>query len=562
MNLCLLGVSLDCPPGSATRDAPTVARPVFTPQSQNQNGKVTVTHAQSARSTRSDSWSTAITPSKRPPPSPEAVSLRDVGARAPLPRKSLYDWKAILPGVSASQGQGATADRPPPENSSLGGRLLAAIPGDMLGPQSWDWDWMADFPPVLDTQTLLQGQTNRRVDLNDPHQQQQQPAYGLDAQEVQREERLEDSQFRIHQSPTSISPPKYGRPQWSEGSIAHAGDKRNGLSGSVGGDQSVHQDPHTINLPEPFQLTPNFSTIIPSIEDMGEVWPQKGPGSSPATPFAYQPIAKLWPTRAESVVPAAPFPFIPRVEPGQTRGRRYLALDGEPFYDLGEDQDPRAQQGHARLALVGWVSCGKSVTHNNLVTLSHLPGGVGGRPPRLFDDTFFESITAFVRDRPNAPGLIDGAVHTSWSNALQASEWTRLRNNTSWWSSDLIGTVCRAIAEGPAAKIKAYRAEHPGYQPCRYVEGLLPWAKTATGHRPVLDAPPDGRPPWTALGPNVDWRTMTTIGVISVNWQLHFACMAVFGPQRLVVVFDGVGGRYDHPDLARVGHHDSACLIK
>ena len=49
------------------------------------------------------------------------------------------------------------------------------------------------------------------------------------------------------------------------------------------------------------------------------------------------------------------------------------------------------------------------------------------------------------------------------------------------------------------------------------------------------------------------WRTRTYVGNISTTSNCHFATIAVFGPQRLAVIYDSAGGTYDHAMFRKVG---------
>lgn len=119
-------------------------------------------------------------------------------------------------------------------------------------------------------------------------------------------------------------------------------------------------------------------------------------------PPQYRPIAKLWLKREDSVVPAAPIAFIARVERGHSQ-RSYLALDDSPFSHQGGMPVSDTQSADDQLKLVGWILPGRAVKHTNLVSLAHLNGYHGRILPTHFANDLFDSITSYVRDRPNAP---------------------------------------------------------------------------------------------------------------------------------------------------------------
>ena len=46
-----------------------------------------------------------------------------------------------------------------------------------------------------------------------------------------------------------------------------------------------------------------------------------------------------------------------------------------------------------------------------------------------------------------------------------------------------------------------------------------------------------------------DWRTVTSISVISSAHLAHFVTVAIFASQKLVFIVDGAAGVHDHSDL-------------
>ncbi|EIW66398.1 hypothetical protein TREMEDRAFT_65685 [Tremella mesenterica DSM 1558] len=57
--------------------------------------------------------------------------------------------------------------------------------------------------------------------------------------------------------------------------------------------------------------------------------------------------------------------------------------------------------------------------------------------------------------------------------------------------------------------------------------------------------------PWSCLGRTGEWRKRVLVGVVSLAPDTHFGAMVIFGPQKLVLMFDGAGGAYNSPAFTK-----------
>lgn len=115
------------------------------------------------------------------------------------------------------------------------------------------------------------------------------------------------------------------------------------------------------------------------------------------------------------------------------------------------------------------------------------------------------------------------------------------RDPTAWWNDQFIHVALEAVGTHTDQENQQPRGHlaflHVSFDsngaPCTFHEDT-------TGERR----------PWTCL-PR-DWLSKTTAGVISSSDNTHFIAVAIFGPQKLVVVYDGAAGLYDSPGLWEV----------
>ena len=125
-----------------------------------------------------------------------------------------------------------------------------------------------------------------------------------------------------------------------------------------------------------------------------------------------------------------------------------------------------------------------------------------------------------------------------------------LHNPNAWWHTDMIDAVLEATEAQTTHTPRGYRAFlHVNFDPkskvgapCTFVEDLTP-----------------RRRPWTCL-PR-DWLSKTTTGVLSSKENTHFVAIAIFGPQKLVIVYDGREGRLDAPGLWKVRVRSEKVLL-
>lgn len=104
-----------------------------------------------------------------------------------------------------------------------------------------------------------------------------------------------------------------------------------------------------------------------------------------------------------------------------------------------------------------------------------------------------------------------------------------------WWHTDVIDAVLEATESQTNHTPRGYLAFlHINFDsrgaPFHFVEDFT-----------------KGRRPWPCLPK--DWLSQTTAGVISSRENTHFVAVAIFGPQKLVVVYDGREGSLDAPGL-------------
>ena len=178
----------------------------------------------------------------------------------------------------------------------------------------------------------------------------------------------------------------------------------------------------------------------------------------------------------------------------------------------------------------------------NLVSMFPPHVFLSGTAPRPISDQVFNDIVRVVRSEPKGPGCL--RTHHPGAD-LSLDSLIRLRDPSAWYNTEFNDAVCTAVM----GRLARLHQEPP--QRTVYVPMLLRW-ETRT-YSPVLSVTSPEDTPWPGLGRDCSWRNRTTISVISTSFDKHFATLAIFGPQRLVVTFDGAGGKYDHKSLRNVG---------
>ncbi|ORY35080.1 hypothetical protein BCR39DRAFT_556578 [Naematelia encephala] len=189
--------------------------------------------------------------------------------------------------------------------------------------------------------------------------------------------------------------------------------------------------------------------------------------------------------------------------------------------------------------------------HTQALVSMHELGGPGhltipplSRAP-LFSNQLYDILARRIKANPNGPGLFRGIIKVPKAE-LSVQTFLGLKHPTGWWRDDFIDAVCLAtvarIARSPSLR------EGNGNEEVRYAGQLLRYNDST--RRPMF-IPWGSRPqrPWPGLGIDASWRQRTTVSVISASYQTHFVTLAIFGPKRLVIPFDGAGGAYDDPYL-------------
>lgn len=182
----------------------------------------------------------------------------------------------------------------------------------------------------------------------------------------------------------------------------------------------------------------------------------------------------------------------------------------------------------------------------NVISLGYpvLWGGTRNAPGPL-TPAFFTAIDQRIKANPFRPGVCDGVIRTlDRGVSLRGSVVQTFKRRTEWWSTEFISDFCQAIANN----VKRVRPQVTDR--CRILELLLPWEWSGGRWVPKTWGP--GQLPWPALGRDASWRNFISVGVINVAYQSHFVAVAIFGPARLVIPFDGFAGASDDPEMSRV----------
>lgn len=169
-----------------------------------------------------------------------------------------------------------------------------------------------------------------------------------------------------------------------------------------------------------------------------------------------------------------------------------------------------------------------------------------------------DSVFSALRKLPPSDifhrGLHCGAPYSM----VDKEDLDRFSDIQSWWTTSLIDAACitaqhrlERLSDGET-RLKGSPME------VRYARNLLPWIHDEYSCPvPVLQdifLSPSlyTSLPWPALGSDASWRRRITVAVVSVGFNTHFICLAIFGPARLVIPFDGRGGEYDCQQLKDV----------
>jgi len=170
------------------------------------------------------------------------------------------------------------------------------------------------------------------------------------------------------------------------------------------------------------------------------------------------------------------------------------------------------------------------------------PGGV----PELLSDEFFSNIIAHLGQNPNGPNVHHREMRTGGSNSSMTSrELARLKDRTAWWSSLVIHSVCSAAQD----RIARLGLRKRNSTPAVYKMDMIPWNHKTK--QPEVGGRASGSIPWRSLGRDAAWRRQVTVSVISTEYNTHFATLAIFGPQRIIILYDSSPGSYMNASLSQ-----------
>ena len=121
------------------------------------------------------------------------------------------------------------------------------------------------------------------------------------------------------------------------------------------------------------------------------------------------------------------------------------------------------------------------------------------------------------------------------------------------WDGLTIMAILRIVSERVRiAKLDAYDHQTARLSvTCAYRPLDIGWDRVSGHPITYMDENPKHNP-WETMGTDASWRSRTTVGVVSVANEAHFVTVAIFGPSKLVVVFDGAEGCKDHPQFWKV----------
>ena len=114
-----------------------------------------------------------------------------------------------------------------------------------------------------------------------------------------------------------------------------------------------------------------------------------------------------------------------------------------------------------------------------------------------------------------------------------------LRDPTTWWHSHVIGLILASVD----LHVNQGMPGHLAMLHLHFRDDGTPFCPPVGSH--------GQRRPWTCLSNG--WLSKTTTGVISSANDTHFVAIAIFGPQKLVIIYDGAEGMHDAPGLWEVG---------
>lgn len=167
----------------------------------------------------------------------------------------------------------------------------------------------------------------------------------------------------------------------------------------------------------------------------------------------------------------------------------------------------------------------------------------GAIAPALLSDKFFDRLSAKSTppEYPSAKGRQEQELVFA-AGPLPVSVCGIFKDRKEWWTNFLIDTACMT------GELR-WRGSQ---QWCRYAEDMM--RLTAVGKLDLPTKKLAGRsimPRWPNLGRDSRWRERTTVGVANVSGG-HFVTIAIFGSQKLMVIYDGAGGSHDTSAVKKV----------
>jgi hypothetical protein len=161
--------------------------------------------------------------------------------------------------------------------------------------------------------------------------------------------------------------------------------------------------------------------------------------------------------------------------------------------------------------------------------------------------TMIKTIVKMMRANPTAARVVEGQEAFCYlpgaPDTLEISSFEKLSSNN--WYGDWLIEALAAVATA------RWNRKRP-------VEGVTQrGVKFATGcdlrhQQAPLGARRSLVPMLTTFGADATWRSQTTVILANTSIDAHWILLVVFGPERLVIPFDGSGG-----DLAE-GHQQAS----
>ena len=128
----------------------------------------------------------------------------------------------------------------------------------------------------------------------------------------------------------------------------------------------------------------------------------------------------------------------------------------------------------------------------------------------------------------------------------------RFPSNTRWWTSTTADAILEVVCELSRRRQISSRVQ--GKETNRTVKWRilqLPFDQVSS--QPLRsDNLNTSLKPFSGLGKDATWRKEISVGVVATFNQQHFVTVAIFGPEKLVAIFDSAAGIYDHESFWEV----------